>query len=400
LRTKEIIELGEKYLMKNVGRIPLAPERGEGVRLWDVDGLEYLDFVSGIAVNALGHCHPALADAISWQAHQLMHCSNLYYIEPQVLLAQLLVNNCDQDKVFFCNSGAEANEAAIKLARKFAKENYDENKVEIITALNSFHGRTLATVTATGQPKYQKGFEPLPAGFKYVPFNDLGAMEEAIGPATCAVLLEPIQGEGGVNMPEPGYLQGVAELCQKHGALLIFDEVQTGLGRTGTLLAYENFGVVPDIITLAKALGGGFPIGAMLAKEHVAAAFQPGDHASTFGGNPMACVAALVTLQELMFGGVIDNVARVGEYLYEKLVGLANKYPFVKDVRGMGLLLGMELTVKGKPFVDGCHTRGLLINCVNDYVLRFLPPLIVTTGDVDVAIDILDEVMAEYQAAQ
>lgn len=400
MRTKEIIELGEKYLMKNVGRIALAPEHGEGVRLWDVDGLEYLDFVSGIAVNALGHCHPAVADAISWQAHQLMHCSNLYYIEPQVLLAQFLVNNCDLDKVFFCNSGAEANEAAIKLARKFAKLNYDENKVEIITALNSFHGRTLATVTATGQPKYQKGFEPLPAGFKYVPFNDLGAMEEAIGPGTCAVLLEPIQAEGGVNVPDPGYLQGVAELCQKHGALLIFDEVQTGLGRTGAFLAYEHFGAVPDILTLAKGLGGGFPIGATLAKEHVAAVFQPGDHASTFGGNPMGCAAALATMQELVLGGVIDNAARVGEYMYEKLVSLANKYTFVKDVRGMGLLLGMELSVKGKPFVEGCHAKGLLINCVNDYVLRFIPPLIVTTGDVDVAIDILDEVMAEYQAVQ
>ena len=329
-----------------------------------------------------------------------MHCSNLYYIEPQVLLAQFLVTHSDLDKVFFCNSGAEANEAAIKLARKFAKQNYDDNKVEIITALNSFHGRTLATITATGQPKYQKGFEPLPAGFKYVPFNDLSAMEEAIGPTTCAVLLEPIQGEGGVNVPDPGYLKGVAELCKKHGALLILDEVQTGIGRTGAFLAYEHFGVAPDIITLAKGLGGGFPIGAMLAKENVAAAFQPGDHASTFGGNPMACAAALATLQELMFGGVIENAVKVGEYMYKKLVDLAHKYPFVKDVRGMGLLLGMELTVKGKPFVEGCHARGLLINCVSDYVLRFTPPLIVTTEDVDVAMDILDEVMAEYKTVQ
>ncbi len=397
MNTKEIIELSEKYLMKNVGRIALAPVRGEGARLWDADGLEYLDFVSGIAVNSLGHCPQSVADAISWQSHQLMHCSNLYYIEPQALLAKLLVENSDLDKAFFCNSGAEANEAAIKLARKYARLNYGEEKFEIITALNSFHGRTLATVTATGQPKYQKGFEPLPGGFKYVPFNDLGALEEAIGPSTCAVMLEPIQGEGGVNVPAPEYLEGVAGLCQEHGALLIFDEVQCGLGRTGSFFAYEHYGVAPDILTLAKALGGGFPIGATLAKEKVAAAFQPGDHASTFGGNPLACVASLAAMQELLYGGVLENAISVGEYFYEQLKGLAAKYDYVKDVRGMGLLLGMELSVKGKPLVEGCHTRGLLINCVNDYVLRFIPPLTINTSDVDLAVGILDEVMAELK---
>ncbi|TEB07996.1 Acetylornithine aminotransferase [Pelotomaculum schinkii] len=397
MNTREIIELSEKYLMKNVGRIALAPVRGEGARLWDADGLEYLDFVSGIAVNSLGHCPQSVADAISWQSHQLMHCSNLYYIEPQALLAKLLVENSDLDKAFFCNSGAEANEAAIKLARKYARLNYGEEKFEIITALNSFHGRTLATVTATGQPKYQKGFEPLPGGFRYVPFNDLGALEEAIGPSTCAVMLEPIQGEGGVNVPAPEYLEGVAGLCQEHGALLIFDEVQCGLGRTGSFFAYEHYGVAPDILTLAKALGGGFPIGATLAKEKVAAAFQPGDHASTFGGNPLACVAALAAMQELLYGGVLENAISVGEYFYEQLKGLAAKYDYVKDVRGMGLLLGMELSVKGKPLVEGCHTRGLLINCVNDYVLRFIPPLTINTSDVDLAVGILDEVMAELK---
>lgn len=397
MNTKEIIELSEKYLMKNVGRIALAPVHGEGVRLWDADGLEYLDFVSGIAVNSLGHCPPDVADAISWQAHQLMHCSNLYYIEPQALLAQLLVENSDMDKAFFCNSGAEANEAAIKLARKYAKLTYGEEKFEIITALNSFHGRTLATVTATGQPKYQKGFEPLPGGFKHVPFNDLGALKEAIGPSTCAVMLEPIQGEGGVNVPSLEYIEGVAALCQEHGALLIFDEVQTGLGRTGSFLAYEHFGVSPDILTLAKALGGGFPIGAMLAKENVAAAFKPGDHASTFGGNPLACAAALASMQQLLFGGALENAAMVGEYLYEQLQELAAKYDYVKDVRGLGLLLGMELSVKGKPIVEGCHQRGLLINCVNDYVLRFIPPLIITREDVDLAVGILDEVMEGFE---
>jgi len=397
MKTKEIIELSEKYLMNNVKRIALAPVHGEGVRLWDADGLEYLDFVSGIAVNALGHCPMNVADAISWQAHQLMHCSNLYYIEPQAMLARILVENTEMGKAFFCNSGAEANEAAIKLARKYAKLNYGEEKYEIITALNSFHGRTLATITATGQPKYQKGFEPLPEGFKYVPFNDLDALEKAMGPSTCAVMLEPVQGEGGVNVATPEYLQGAARLCRERGALLIIDEVQTGIGRTGRFLACEHYEVEPDILTLAKALGGGFPIGAMLAKEKVAAAFQPGDHASTFGGNPMACAAALATMQELLFGGVIENVVTAGDYLYQKLKELAGKYDYVKDVRGLGLMLGMELSVKGKPFVDGCHARGLLINCVNDYVLRFLPPLIITRDDIDLAVGILDEVMEEYK---
>jgi len=397
MNTKEIIELSEQYLMRNVGRIPIAPVRGAGARLWDADGKEYLDFVSGIAVNALGHCPQSVADAISWQAHQLMHCSNLYYIEPQAMLAKFLVDNSDLDKAFFCNSGAEANEAAIKLARKYAKLTYDEKKFEIITAKNSFHGRTLATVTATGQPKYHKGFEPLPGGFKYVPFNDLGAMEEAIGPSTCAVMLEPIQGEGGINLATFEYLEGVAKLCQEHGALLIFDEVQTGLGRTGSFLAYEHYGVEPDILTLAKALGGGFPIGAMLAKEKVAAAFKPGDHASTFGGNPLACVAALSAMQELLYGGAVENAIAVGGYFFNQLKGLATKYAYVKEVRGLGLLLGMELSIKGKPLVDACMEKGLLINCVNDYVLRFIPPLTISTEDVDQALAVLEEVMAAYK---
>ena len=357
MNTKEIMELCERYLMRNVGRIPLAPVKGEGARLWDADGREYLDFVSGIAVNSLGHCHPAVVDAICRQAAKLIHCSNLYYIEQQARLAKLLVENSALDKVFFCNSGAEANEAAIKLARKYAKLKWGAEKFEIITALHSFHGRTLAAVTATGQPKYQKGFEPLPPGFKYVPYNDLDALEEAIGPATCAVLLEPVQGEGGVNVASRHYLEGVQMLCREHGALLIFDEVQTGLGRTGRFLAYQHFGVEPDILTLAKALGGGFPIGAMLAKEDIAAAFQPGDHASTFGGNPLACAAALAAMEEM--------------------------------------LLGMELTIEGKEIVNGCLERGLLINCVNNNVLRFIPPLTITRDDIDRALAILDQVMAQ-----
>ena len=395
MNTKEIMELCERYLMRNVGRIPLAPVKGEGARLWDADGREYLDFVSGIAVNSLGHCHPAVVDAICRQAAKLIHCSNLYYIEQQARLAKLLVENSALDKVFFCNSGAEANEAAIKLARKYAKLKWGAEKFEIITALHSFHGRTLAAVTATGQPKYQKGFEPLPPGFKYVPYNDLDALEEAIGPATCAVLLEPVQGEGGVNVASRHYLEGVQMLCREHGALLIFDEVQTGLGRTGRFLAYQHFGVEPDILTLAKALGGGFPIGAMLAKEDIAAAFQPGDHASTFGGNPLACAAALAAMEEMLLGGVVENAATTGAYMYEKLKVLGEKYPFVTEIRGLGLLLGMELTIEGKEIVNGCLERGLLINCVNNNVLRFIPPLTITRDDIDRALAILDQVMAQ-----
>ncbi|MDF9408087.1 MAG: Acetylornithine aminotransferase [Pelotomaculum sp. PtaB.Bin013] len=393
MNTKEIIELGDKYLMRNVGRLQLAPVKGEGALMWDADRKEYLDFVSGIAVNNLGHCHPEVVDAISQQAKKLIHCSNLYYIEPQALLAKLLAENSAMDKAFFCNSGAEANEAAIKLARKYAKIKHGTEKVEIVTALNSFHGRTLAAITATGQPKYQKGFEPLPGGFKYVPFNDLDTLEQAVGPATCAVMLEPVQGEGGVNVASRYYLEGVKMLCQEHGALLIFDEVQTGLGRTGRFLAYQHYGVEPDIITLAKALGGGFPIGAMLATDEVAAAFQPGDHASTFGGNPLACAAALAAMDLLLTGGVVENAAAVGAYMYDKLVELAGKYDYVKEVRGLGLLLGIELKIEGKDIVNGCREKGLLINCVNNNVLRFIPPLTITKQDVDHAVGILEGVM-------
>ena len=395
MNTKEIMELGDQYLMRNVGRIPLAPVKGEGARLWDADGREYLDFVSGIAVNSLGHCHPAVVEAICRQAGTLIHCSNLYYIEQQARLARLLAENSALDKAFFCNSGAEANEAAIKLARKYAKLTRGAEKFEIITALHSFHGRTLATVTATGQPKYHKGFEPLPGGFKYAPFNDLAALEQLIGPATCAVLLEPVQGEGGVNVATRHYLEGVQMLCREHGALLIFDEVQTGLGRTGRFLAHHHFGVKPDILTLAKALGGGFPIGAMLAREDVAGAFQPGDHASTFGGNPLACAAALAAMEEILLGGVLENAASTGAYLYDKLKTLGGKYPCVREVRGLGLLLGLELGLEGKEIVNGCQEKGLLINCVNNNVLRFIPPLTVTRGDVDRAQAILGQVMVE-----
>ncbi len=399
MTTREIIELGDVYLMKNYARLPLVPVRGQGVRLWDADGKEYLDFVAGVAVNSLGHCHPAVVRAVTEQAKKLIHCSNLYYIEQQVKLARLLVENTPLDRAFFCNSGAEANEAAIKLARKYAKLKHGSHKTVIITAENSFHGRTLATITATGQPKYQKGFEPLVPGFVHVPFNDLDALEAAMGPQVCAVMLEPVQGEGGVNVASRYYLEGAKMLCQQHGALLIFDEVQTGLGRTGRFLACQHFGVEPDILTLAKALGGGVPIGAMLAKEEAAAAFSPGDHASTFGGNPLACAAALAALEELLYGGVIENAAAVGAYLYDRLGELAQKHRIITGVRGLGLLLGAELAVDGGPIVDACREKGLLINCVGGRVLRFAPPLIITRADVDRAVAALDGVLSAVQPA-
>lgn len=395
MNNSEIAAMGQQYVMNTYGRLPMALVKGEGPWVWDAEGRKYLDFVGGLAVNSLGHAHPKVAGAICRQAGTLLHCSNIYWIEPQVKLAKLLVENSCAGKAFFCNSGAEANEGAIKLARKYAKKALGPDKYEIITAANSFHGRTLATVTATGQTKYQKGFEPLPQGFCHVPFNDLAALEESIGPHTCGVLLEPVQGEGGVVPAHPEYLAGVAKLCKEKGLLLIFDEVQCGLGRTGKFLAYQHYGVEPDIITLAKALGGGFPIGAMLAKDEVAGAFQPGDHASTFGGNPLAAAAALAAMDVLLNDGVQENAASVGEYFKDQLKGLAEKYSCVKEVRGMGLMLGMELSIEGKDIVAKCLEQGLLMNCTNGNVLRFLPPLVISEADVDQAVAILDKAMIQ-----
>ena len=393
LGTAEISELSEKYIMSTYGRIPMAPVRGAGARLWDAEGKEYLDFVAGIAVNSLGHCPEAVVRAIQEQATRLMHVSNLYLIENQVKLAKLLVENSCATKAFFCNSGAEANEAAIKLARKWGKKQHGSDCWEIITAVNSFHGRTLGALTATGQPKYQSDFEPLPKGFKYVPFNDLAALTEAVDSNTCAIMLEPVQGESGIHPATLEYLCGVRNLCDKKEILLIFDEVQCGLGRTGTFLAYQQYNVEPDVFTLAKALGGGFPIGAMLAKEHAAMIFGPGDHASTFGGNPLACAAAIAVVETLLNEGVLENCCRVGTYFKEQLQGLSAQYNYVREVRGLGLMLGMELTILGADFVSACREQGLLINCTNQNVLRFVPPLIITQEDVNQGITILSQVM-------
>jgi len=377
--------------MNTYGRQPIVLVKGQGTRVYDADGRSYLDFVGGLAVNSLGHCHPSVVAAIQEQGMKLLHCSNLYWIEPQIKLAQILVENSCLDKVFFANSGSEANEGAIKLARKYAKVTYGEGKYEVITIKQSFHGRTLATLAATGQDKFHQDFQPLPPGFTYVPLGDLDALKKAINPKTCAIMLEPIQGEGGVNVPTVAYLQEVQKLCRENGLLLILDEVQVGMGRTGTLFAYEQFGVEPDILTLAKALGGGVAIGAFLAKEEVAAAFRPGDHGSTFGGNPFATAVGLAAVQTLLKPGFLEHVVQMGAYLQERLNKLQSKYSCIKEVRGKGLIWGLELDRPGAEIVTKCLEEGLLINCTNSTVLRLLPPLIVTAEEIDQAVAIMEK---------
>ncbi|MFQ5847791.1 MAG: acetylornithine transaminase [Candidatus Methylomirabilales bacterium] len=384
-----------RSLANTYARFPVVLERGEGCRVWDVEGKAYLDFVAGIAVCALGHCHPAIVQAIRDQAAKLLHVSNLYYIGPQIRLAEILCQHSFADRVFFCNSGAEANEAAIKLGRKYAKEHDSSERVEIITMERGFHGRTLATVTATAQAKYQKGFEPLLPGFRYVPFDDLGAVERALGPRTAAVLVEPIQGEGGVRVPSDGYLPGLRKLCDDTGALLIFDEVQTGIGRTGKLFAYEHWGVEPDIMTLAKALGGGLPIGAMLATERVAASFTPGTHAATFGGSPFVTAAALASLTTIIEQDLVSRAAEMGERLRSALRALQEAHHPVQVIRGRGLLMGMELDREVRPVLTGCLEQGLLVSSAGEHVIRFAPPLIVSEEEVTRAVGILDTVLQE-----
>lgn len=391
---KKLLEDSDNYLMHTYNRFPVAIRKGRGMKVWGTDGKEYLDFLGGVAVNCLGHCHPKVVVAIQKQAQRLIHISNFFHIESQTKLAKILADHSFADKVFFCNSGAEANEAAIKLARRYFRETVGQNKFEFITAINSFHGRTLATLSATGQEKFKKGFDPLVPGFCHVEFNDVGAIEKAITKNTCAVMLEPIQGESGVKIPDPDYLREVRELCNRHGILLILDEVQTGMGRTGKLFAYEHYGITPDIMTLAKGLGGGIPIGAMLATDKIAAAFEPGTHGSTFGGNPLACSAAIATIDVLLEGNfVLDQCRRMGKYFKNKLEEMKKEFPsIIADVRGMGLLIGMELTRDGAPVVKACMDKGALINCTAGNILRFMPPLIITEKDIDHLIDILEQI--------
>jgi len=398
MNSEQWIQKSDACIMKTYGRFPLVPVRGQGCRLWDADGKEYLDFLGGIAVNNLGHCHPRVVAALQRQAAELIHCSNLYQIPQQIELAELLCEHSFADKAFFCNSGAEANEAAIKLARKYSRDTYGVQRYEIITATESFHGRTMATVSATGQEKVQRFFDPLLHGFSHVPFNDAAALEAAVTPATCAVMLEPIQGEGGVNIPTVEYFREVRRICHQNNLLLIFDEVQVGMGRTGKLFAYEHFNCAPDIMTLAKALAGGAPIGAMLARNDVAAAFSPGTHGSTFGGNPLVCAAALATIRTILEENLLAHTMEMGAFLLAELGTLAKQYPFVTGVRGIGLMIGMSLTIPAADIVKKGHERGVLLNVVHDTVLRFVPPLIVTQQDVRQMITILDGILAEVEA--
>lgn len=381
-------------LMPVYPRCGVRPVRGEGCYLIGEQGERYLDFAAGIAVNALGHGHPAVTRAIRQQAARLLHVSNLYHIAPQSELARELCRRSFAERVFFCNSGAEANEAAIKLTRRYGAE-WLGGKYEILSTFNSFHGRTLATLTATGQEKVRAGYDPLPAGFRQAPYGDLGAMEAAIDEEkTAGILVEPIQGEGGVVVPDKSYLRGLRELCDQKGLLLIFDEVQVGMGRTGKLFAYEHFGVEPDIMTLAKALGGGLPLGAMLAKEKVARSFVPGAHASTFGGNPLACNVGLAVLKTLVQGGALKNCAKMGKVLVQALVEMKGRFSSIRDVRGKGLIVGMELDIDGTGIVEECMKAGLLINCTAHKVLRFIPPLIIGEKEIKRGLGILEKVLA------
>jgi len=390
---KEIMAMADENIMNTYKRFEVVLAKGSGAKVWDINGKEYLDCAAGIAVCNLGHSHPRIIAAVSEQMGKLTHVSNLYYTEPQTRLAKMLVDNSFADKVFFCNSGAEANEAAIKLARKYAHENMGPDKFELITMKESFHGRTMATITATGQEKFQFGFTPLLEGFTYVPYNDLKALEAAISGKTCGIMLEAIQGEGGVKIPDDNYLAGVREICDRHGLLLIIDEVQTGMGRTGKLFAYEYSGIKPDIMTLAKALANGIPAGAMLATDKTAAAFVPGNHASTFGGNPIAMAAATAVVETMLQEGILEHCREIGDYFLSQLKKLQQKHAIIRDVRGKGLMIAAELSIEAGHIINQCIKRGLLIISAGSKTLRFVPPLIITNQDVDFAINVLDEVM-------
>lgn len=395
MNNQDMVKEGNKYIMNTYASFPIALKKGEGSYVWDFEGKKYLDFVSGIAVNCLGYNDKEFIENITDQLKKLQHCSNLYLNKPSIDLAKTLVENSDFDKVFFCNSGAESVEAALKLARKYGNKNKGDEAYEIITMKNSFHGRTLGTVTATGQEKYQEGFGPLLPGVKYVPYNDFEALEETVNEKTCAVVLEAIQGEGGVNPANKEYLEKVRELCTKKDIVMIFDEVQTGIGRTGNLFGYQIHGVKPDVISLAKGLGGGIAIGAMMATDKVAEAFEPGNHASTFGGNPIATTAGNTVLDRLLKGGLLENVKDQGKYLTEKLEELKAKHSVIEDIRGIGLIQGIELSIEGIGVVNKCMEKGLLLVGAGSNVVRFVPPLIISKKEIDEAMDILDSALSE-----
>jgi len=391
MTTQETIELYSKYVIANYKRLPRVIVKGEGCYLYDAEGNKILDMFPGWAVSGIGHCHPKVVDAIRKQAGELLHIDNTFYSEQQGELAKLISERGFGGKCFFCNSGAEANEGALKLARLATPD----GKYKFITAEGSFHGRTFATVTATAQPKYHEGFLPLLPGFVYVPYNDIAALEKAFTDEVCAVMIEPIQGEGGINVATKEYVEAIRQLCDEKGAVMIFDEVQTGMGRTGKWFAYQHYDVEPDIITLAKALGGGVAIGAMMAKEELAAKLVPGKHASTFGGNCIACAAGIAVVDAIEEDDLLENAVKMGEYAKLKLEQLGEKYDIIKEVRGIGLMIGVQLSSPGAEIVDKCLARGLRINCTNNTVLRFMPAMIVTKEQIDEAINILDSVMGE-----
>jgi acetylornithine/N-succinyldiaminopimelate aminotransferase len=395
---EEWIDKAKKYLANTYARFPLVVTKGEGCWVWDMHGRRYLDFLSGIAVCNLGHVNQNVLEALTHQAARLGHISNLFYMEPQIKAAELLVENSFGDKVFFCNSGAEANEAAIKLARRYSWKAYGEGRFEIIAMENSFHGRTMATMSATGQDKFKVGFPPLLEGFSFVPFNDFDAIERAITTKTCAVILELIQSEGGVHVADPEYIQKLRRITREKDILLILDEVQTGIGRTGKLFAYEHYDIEPDVMSLAKALGNGFPVGAIIATDRVMEAFEPGTHASTFGGNPLAASAVVATINTLFGEGILKNCEAIGAYLYNGLVKKKKKFPFITDVRGKGLLLGVEMTIPTDGIVKEFLSEGVIVAASKGNVFRLLPPLIVGKEQVDIFLEIADKIFERQKA--
>jgi len=394
---QELIKLTNKYVAKNYGRYPIGLVRGKGMVVWDASGKKYIDFVAGLAVDNLGHCPPTVVNAIRKQAGKLLHVSNLYHIEPQSQLAAELTSLTFANKFFFCNSGTEANEAAIKLARRWFYDNGQPKRFEIITMNDSFHGRTMASLSATAQKKIHAGFKPLLPGFKYVPFNDITALKKALTKKTCGVLIEPIQGEGGVNPAQKTYLKTLRRICNEKGILLIFDEIQTGFGRTGPLFAYERYKIKPDIITLAKALGGGIAIGAMGSTNKIIQSFSPGTHGATFGGNPLACAASLASLKTLTTKGFLQRASSQGDYFLKQLNYLKENFSIIREVRGAGLMLAIELNQPGAKIVTDCMKEGLLINCIQQNTIRFLPPLIITRKEIDLLIKTLSKIFTKIQ---
>lgn len=392
MKTKDVEKLYDKYVMCTYKRVPLCLDKARGAIAQDIDGKKYLDFFPGWAVSGIGHCHPLVSKAVSDQAKKLMHVSNNYYSKAQGLLAKAIIENSFPGKVFFGNSGAEANEAAVKLARKYGHE---KGRYQIITMTKSFHGRTLAMITATGQDKVKIGFEPLPDGFVHIPFNDIEAVKKAINEKTIGIMLEPIQCEGGINMASPEYMKELRHICDEKDIVLIFDEVQTGMGRSGEMFAFKNYGVTPDVMTLAKALGGGLPIGACVAREKFQDVLTPGTHASTFGGSPIVCSAALAVFEAIKKESLLNNARKMGLYIKSKLEGLKKKYNFIKDIRGVALIIGVELSIKGEDIYKECMKEGLLINCTQDTILRIMPPMTVKKEEVDKAIVILDRVFSK-----